>query len=182
MQISMYQASVPVMRKMLNHLKDVLTKGAEHAEALGFDEAILINGRLAPNMFPLSRRVQVATDMAKGGVARLCGHEPVSYVDDEATFAELQARIDKTLDYLEEFTPEEINGSEDRAVISKTRHGTFRFESGMDYLLNYVMPNFYFQISTAYLILRHNGVQIGLDDYLGSLTPYEPAETEATPA
>jgi uncharacterized protein len=167
MSISMYQSSVPVMSQMLRNLKSLLHKGRAHAEARHFDEAVLLNGRLAPDMYPLCRRVQVATDMAKGAAGRLAGLEPPFYADDEATFDELLARIDQTLLYLKGFTPEQIDGSEARPVTSKTRHGTLHFDSGQTYLLNYALPNFYFQISTAYLILRHNGVDIGLDDYLG---------------
>lgn len=168
MQISMYQSSVPVMIRMLGHLKGILDKGIASAEARKFDETVLLNGRLAPDMFPLCRRVQVATDMAKGCAARLSGFEPPVYEDNEATMAELFARIDKTIDYLNTFKPEQIDGSENRAVVSKTRHGTSHFDSGQDYLLHYVVPNFYFQISTAYLILRNNGVEVGLQDYLGA--------------
>ena len=177
MQISMFEASVPVMSRMLNHLKGILAKSAAHAHELNFEESILINGRLAPDMFPLSRRVQVATDRAKGGAARLCGFEPPSYEDNESSIEELYTRIDKTLEYLATFEPEHFKGSEDREIVSKTRHGVFYFNSGMDYLVNYVMPNFYFQISTAYLIVRHNGVNVGLDDYLGSLVAYVPDTT-----
>jgi len=174
MQISMYESSVPVMARMLRHLKEILNKGAEHARANGFDEAVLINGRLAPDMFPLSRRVQVSTDMAKGGAARLAGLEPPVYEDYEASIEELHSRIDKTLEYITTIEEDKINGSEDRPIISKTRHGTFYFDGGRRYLLDYVLPNFYFQISTAYLILRHNGVSIGLDDFLGAQQAYEP--------
>lgn len=165
----MYQSSVPVMLRMLENLRGLLYKAAEYAETKNFDVSVLINGRLAPDMYPFCRRVQVATDMAKGGAARLSGIEPPVYEDNEATISELLARIDKTVAYLKTFQPEQIDGSENRPVVSKTRHGTMHFDGGQQYLLNYVLPNFYFQISTAYLILRHNGVNIGLDDYLGSL-------------
>jgi hypothetical protein len=164
----MYDCSVKVMARMLGQLAGILRKGAAHAQAVGFDESVLLNGRLAPDMFPLSRRVQVATDMAKGAAARLSGFEPPVYADDESTIETLLARIDKTLAYLDTFEPAQIDGSEDRPVVSKTRHGTFYFDSGRDYLMDYALPNFYFQMSTAYLILRHNGVSIGLDDFLGA--------------
>jgi uncharacterized protein len=169
MSISMYQSSVPVMLRMLENLRGLLYKAAEYAETKNFDVAILINGRLAPDMYPFCRRVQVATDMAKGAAARLSGIEPPTYEDDETSIAELLARIDKTVAYLNTFKPEQIDGSEHRPVVSKTRHGTMHFDGGQQYLLTYVLPNFYFQISTAYLILRHNGLNIGLDDYLGPL-------------
>jgi len=169
MTISMYKASVPVMLRMLENLSSLLHKAEEYAKTKHFDVAILINSRLAPDMYPFCRRVQVATDMAKGAAARLSGIEPPVYEDNEASIPELLARIDNTVTYLKTFKPEQIDGSENRPVVSKTRHGTMHFDGGQQYLLTYALPNFYFQISTAYLILRHNGVNIGLDDYLGPL-------------
>jgi hypothetical protein len=169
MSISMYQSSVPIMLRMLENVRGLLYKAAEYAEVKKFDVSVLINGRLAPDMFPFCRRVQVATDMAKGAAARLAGIEPPVYEDNETSINELLERIDKTVAYLNTFKPEQIDGSENRPVVSKTRHGTTYFDGGQEYLLTYVLPNFYFQISTAYLILRHNGVNIGLDDYLGPL-------------
>jgi hypothetical protein len=170
MSVSMYHSSIPVMIQMLENLACLLQKGTAYAKAKKFDVAILINDRLAPDMYPLSRRVQVATDMAKGAAARLSGFEPPVYEDNESTMPELVARIDKTIAYLNTFEPGQIDGSEDRPIVSKTRHGTMHFDAGQQYLLRYVLPNFYFQISTAYLILRHNGVDIGLDDYLGPMS------------
>ena len=166
MKISMYQASVPVFARALRNLAAILQKAAAHAEVKKIDPAVLMNFRLFPDMFPLSRQIQIATDGAKGGVARLAGSEPPRYDDNEATFAELIARLDKTVAYLESVKPEEIDGSEDRTVTWKTQTAT-RSMQGMPYLLNHVTPNVYFHVTTAYAILRHCGVEIGKQDFLG---------------
>lgn len=125
-----------------------------------------MNGRLAPDMFPLSKQVQIATDGAKGGAARLAGLEPPRYEDNERTFPELVARVHKTIDFLATLTPEQIDGSEEKTITLKF-HETTKTFVGMPYLLNYVLPNLYFHTTTAYAILRHNGVEIGKQDYLG---------------
>lgn len=166
MKISMYQASVPNFILMLNNLSAILEKAAAHAEAKKIDPAVLINARLYPDMFPLARQVQIATDNAKGCAARLAGVEPPKYEDNETTFPELIARIRKTADFLATFKPEQIDGSEDKPITLKFRDATRNF-IGMPYLLNYVLPNIYFHIATAYGILRHNGVEIGKQDFLG---------------
>lgn len=166
MTISMYQASAPVLARMLTNLKNLLAKGEAHAAAKKFDASVLINGRLAPDMFALARQVQIATDLSKGCVARLAGVEPPKYEDNEATFAELAARIDKTIAYIKTFNAAQIDGSEDKAVVLKSPRGEMNFK-GLDYLLHFVHPNVYFHITTAYNILRHNGVEIGKMDFLG---------------
>lgn len=166
MNISMYQASVPVFIRMLDNLAAVLEKAAAHAEARKIDPAVLVSSRLYPDMFPLSKQVQIAADAAKGGAARLAQQEPPAFEDNEATFADLVARTRKTVDYLRTLKPEQIDGSEDRTVTWKTRTATKSMQ-GMPYLLNHVMPNLYFHITTAYAILRHNGVEIGKGDFLG---------------
>ena len=166
MMISMYQASVPTFIQMLNNLSVVLEKAAAHAEAKKIDPAVLINARLYPDMYPLSRQVQIATDNAKGCAARLAGLDPPSYEDSESSFSELIARLRKTTEYLSTFKPEQIDGSEERTVILKFRNGSRTF-AGLPYLLNYVLPTIYFHITTAYGILRHNGIEIGKLDYLG---------------
>ena len=166
MIISMYQASVPTFIQMLNNLSVVLEKAAAHAEAKKIDPAVLINARLYPDMYPLSRQVQIATDNAKGCAARLAGLDPPSYEDSESSFSELIARLRKTTEYLSTFKPEQIDGSEERTVILKFRNGSRTF-AGLPYLLNYVLPTIYFHITTAYGILRHNGIEIGKLDYLG---------------
>lgn len=166
MQISMYQASVPRFMNMLGNLAAILEKAAAHAEAKKIDPAVLVNARLFPDMFPLARQVQIATDGAKGCAARLAGLEPPRYEDNEASLPELIARLRKTIDYLASFKPEQIDGAEERVVTMKFRDGTKTFV-GLPYLLDYVLPNFYFHVTTAYAILRHNGVELGKQDYLG---------------
>ncbi|HEX7951839.1 MAG TPA: DUF1993 domain-containing protein [Burkholderiales bacterium] len=166
MKISMYQASVPVFSRMLNNLAAILEKAATQAEARKVDPAVLVNYRLYPDMFPLARQVQIATDGAKGGVARLAGLEPPKYEDTEASIPDLVARLRKTVVYLETIKPEQIDGSEDKTVTWKTQTAT-RSMQGMPYLLNHVTPNLYFHVTTAYAILRHCGIEIGKQDYLG---------------
>ena len=166
MKISMYQASVPVFVRALNNLAAILEKAAAHAESRKIDPAVLVGYRLYPDMFGLARQVQIATDGAKGGVARLVGIEPPKYEDNEATIADLIARLRKTVTYLESIKPEQIDGSEDKTVTWKTQTAT-RTMQGLPYLLNHVTPNVYFHVTTAYAILRHCGVEIGKQDFLG---------------
>jgi hypothetical protein len=166
MKISMYQASVPVYSRMLTNLAAVLEKAAAQAEAKKIDPTVLINSRLYPDMFPLVRQVQVAADNAKGPAARLAGLEPPKYEDNEKTFPELRERIQKTINYLKIIKPEQIDGSEERTITLQVRGNTVTFQ-GMPYLLNFALPNFFFHVTTAYDILRHNGVEIGKQDYLG---------------
>ena len=166
MTMSMYQASVPVFTAMLNNLSALLEKAMAHAEAKKIDPAVLVNARLYPDMFPLVRQVQIATDNAKGCSARLAGLEPPKFEDNETGFSELVARIRKTTDYLASLKAEQIDGSEQREITLKFRDSVRRFV-GMPYLLHYAMPNFYFHVTTAYAILRHSGVEVGKQDYLG---------------
>lgn len=166
MKISMYQASVPTFVRMLNNLAAILEKAAAHAEAKRIDPAVLIESRLYPDMFPLGKQVQIAADSAKGGAARLAQVEPPAYEDNEASFPELVARLRQTVSYLETLKPEQIDGSEDRTVTWKTRSSTKSMQ-GMPYLLHHVLPNLYFHVTTAYDILRHNGVELGKQDFLG---------------
>ena len=166
MTISMYQASVPVFIRMLNNLIAILEKTAAHAEARKIAPAVLLSSRLYPDMFPLSRQVQIASDTAKGGAARLAGTEPPKYEDNETTFPELIERLRKTIAYLNTLKPAQIDGSEKRAVTLKVRDEMLTFE-GLTFLLNRALPNLYFHVSTAYAILRHSGVEIGKKDYLG---------------
>jgi len=168
MTISMYQASVPVFIRMLNNLIAILEKAVAHAEARKIAPAVLLNSRLYPDMFPLSRQVQIASDTAKGGAARLAGTEPPKYEDNEATFPELIERLRKTIAYLNTLKPEQIDGSEKRAVTLKVRDEMLTLE-GLTFLLNRVLPNLFFHVSTAYAILRHSGVEIGKKDYLGKM-------------
>lgn len=167
MSLSMYQASVPVFVRMLENLSKILEQSVQYAEEKKIDPSVLINARLAPDMYPLSRQVQIATDMAKGCAARLAGLEVPVYEDNEATFPELQARIAKTLAFVQSVSAEQIDGSEERAVALKLRGKEVSF-MGQPYLLHFVLPNFYFHITIAYAILRHNGLAIGKMDYIGS--------------
>ncbi len=167
MSLSMFKASAPVFTRQLANLSAILHKAEAHAAARKIDPAVFINARLAPDMFPLSRQVQSASDSAKGCAARLAGVAVPSYADTETTFPELQARITKTVAFLQSLGPELIEGSEERAIVLKLRGQETRF-TGQSYLLNYALPNFFFHAATAYDILRHNGVEIGKQDFLGS--------------
>lgn len=167
MSLSMYQASIPVFTRQLNNLSTILGLAAAHAEAKKIDPSVFLNARLAPDMFPLSRQVQIACDGVKGGAALLAGIEAPSHADDETSFAELQARIAKTLAFLQGVSATQIDGSEERTVTLKRRDKETHFQ-GQAFLLDHVMPNFYFHLTTAYAILRHNGVEIGKRDFLGT--------------
>ena len=167
MTISMYQASVPVFQKSLTALKGVLAKGAAHALDKKIDESVFLGSRLAPDMFPLTRQVQIAADFGKGPVARLAGVELPKYEDIETTFASLAARIDKTLAFISTFKAEQIDGQEDRDI-ELTIAGKPVVFKGQPYLLHFALPNLYFHMSMSYAILRHNGVDIGKRDFVGT--------------
>ena len=166
MTMSMYQASVPVFIRMLNNLADFLKKGEAFAEAKKIDPAVLINSRLAPDMFPLSRQIQIASDASRRCVARLAGMEAPKIEDTEKTFAELYERINKTVIYLKSFKPGQIDGTEEKPISVEVRGQTLHFQ-GMTFLLFFALPNFYFHVTTTYNILRHNGVDIGKPDFIG---------------
>ncbi len=166
MSITMYQASIPVFVRMLANLSKILDKAAAHAETKKIDPAIFVNGRLTPDMFPLSRQVQIATDVVKGCAARLAGIEVPSYEDNEASFAELQARIAKTKAFIESVNSTQVDDSEDHPITLKFGSKELHF-LGQAYLLDFVLPNFYFHITTTYAILRQSGVDIGKTDYTG---------------
>jgi hypothetical protein len=168
MKISMYEASVPVFARALNNLAAILEKAAAQGESRKWDPAALINFRLYPDMLPLARQIQIATDSAKGGVARLAGAEPPKYEDNETTFADLIARLRKTVSFLESFKPAQLDGTEDKTVSWKTQTAT-RTMQGMPYLLNHVTPNVYFHVTTTYAILRHCGIEVGKQDFLGKM-------------
>ncbi|WP_309645299.1 DUF1993 family protein [Phenylobacterium sp.] len=167
MPLSLHQASAPIFIRALKGLNTVLAKAAAHAEAKSFDPAALLQARLYPDMFPLIRQVQICTDFAKGAIARLAGEEPPAWADDEETFAGLIARVEKTAAYVGTFAPDRIDGSEDREI-TLVRRGQSSIVMGQSYLLDQAMPNFYFHLTTAYAILRHNGVEVGKKDYLGT--------------
>ena len=164
---SMHALSVPIFVRMLGNLSSILDKAATHAENRKIDPSVLLSSRLYPDMFPLIRQVQLASDFAKGSVARLAGQEPPKYEDSESTIAELKARIAKTIAFVQGFKPEQLAGSEDRDIQLKLRDQTLTFK-GLPYLLTMAMPNFYFHVTTAYNILRHNGVELGKRDFLGA--------------
>jgi hypothetical protein len=167
MKISMYQASVPVFVHALNNLASILEKGAAHADAKKIDPAVLVSGRLFPDMFPLVRQVQIASDNVKGGAARLAGVEPPAFEDSEKTFPELIARVKKTIAYLQTLTPAQIDDSEDKTITWQTRTSSKSMQ-GLPYLHSHLIPNLYFHVTTAYNILRHNGVELGKKDFLGN--------------
>ena len=169
MALSMYQASIPVFLRMLGNLATFLSKAEKYAEAREIDPLVLPPARLAPDLYPLTRQIQIATDGVKGCAARLAGVEIPSFPDVETTFPELQERIQKTIIFLQNFKPSQIDGSEDRVVTLKLRGQETSFK-GQVYLLNFVLPNLFFHITTAYAILRHNGVDLGKMDYLGNPT------------
>ncbi len=164
--ISMYRASVPVFIRILNNLSAILDKAVVYADAKKIDHTTLLTARLAPDMFHFTRQVQIVTDHAKGCVSRLAGVDIPKYEDNEASFAELKDRIARTLEYLQTFKPEQIDGSEDKDIVLKMGANTREFK-GLDYLLNNATLNVYFHYTSAYAILRHNGLDIGKRDYIG---------------
>jgi hypothetical protein len=165
--ISIYDQLVPVFTHMLSSLDKVLTKAEADAEARKIDPSVFVNGRLAPDMLPLVRQIQIMTDQAKGCASRLAGQDPPKWTDDESTFADLHARVAKTIAHLKTFKPAQFEGAETRNIELKFPNATFNF-TGKDYLLSFTVPNFYFHYTTAYAILRHNGVPIGKGDFLGN--------------
>jgi hypothetical protein len=167
MSISMYQASVPRFANMLRNLDAILAKAQAHATARKIEPTVLLTARLFPDMFPLLKQVQIATDHAKGAVARLAGAEVPKYEDTEQSFEELRARLAKTIAFVESFAAAQIDGSEERQIELKAGGRELSFQ-GLTYLLGYALPNFHFHLVTAYNILRHNGVEIGKRDYIGN--------------
>jgi hypothetical protein len=167
MTVSIYTASVPVLKQMLGALSDVLDKGAAFAEAKKIDPAVLLASRLAPDMFALTRQVQIATDQAKGGIGRLAGVEIPKFEDDETTIDQLKARLARTIAFIESVPASQIDGADDKPITITLRAGDRHF-TGQTYLLHWVLPNVLFHVTTAYNILRHNGVEIGKRDFLGS--------------
>jgi hypothetical protein len=168
MAISMYQASVPVFIRMLTNLNGVLEKGAAHAQAKKIEEAVLLSARLYPDMLAFTRQVQIACDFARGTGARLAGKEPPAFDDTEKSFAELAVRVDRSVDYLRTLSAGDIDGSEGREIVRPIRGESKKF-TGLNYLLQFALPNFFFHATTAYAILRHNGVEIGKADFIGAL-------------
>jgi hypothetical protein len=165
--ISMYRASVPVFTRVLKNMDAILDKAAAYAADKKIDPSVLLNARLAPNMFALTRQVQIVTDQIKGCVSRLAGVDIPRYEDNETTFAELKARLKKTLDYISNFKPEQIDGTEDKHIALKLGNSQYEF-NGLDYLLNAATMHVYFHYTTTYAILRHNGLEIGKGDFIGN--------------
>ena len=166
MTISMYEASIPMFVHTLKNLRAILEKAAAHAEANKFDSVVLANSRLFPDMLPLINQIQIASDAAKGAAARLAGITPPSFQDVEKTFPELLARIDKTLDFLQTIKPEQLEGSAERTITVESRQNSYS-ATGLNFLRHRAIPNFFFHVTTAYAILRHNGIEIGKADFLG---------------
>ncbi len=168
MSLSMYQASVPAFLQMLNNFSAILDKAEAHSGNRKVDPEILLNYRLAPDMFPFVRQIQIAADLAKGAVARLAGVEVPKHEDTEKTLADLRARIAKTATFVQSFKPNDIDGSEGRDISLTLGEHTMSFK-GQPYLVHFVLPNFYFHCTTAYDILRHCGVELGKRDFIGAM-------------
>jgi hypothetical protein len=167
MSLSIYSASIPAFRRTLGSLADILEKAEAHALAHKIEPNALLGARLFPDMFPLIKQVQVATDFAKGASARLAGLDVPRYEDNELTFAELQQRITKTLGFIDTLEQQDLDAGATRAITHGAGERARQFDNGETYLLGFVLPNFYFHVTTAYAILRHNGVPIGKRDFLG---------------
>jgi hypothetical protein len=169
MSFSMSQASLPALQMGLNALSGVLDKAAAFAAAKKIDPAVLLNSRLAPDMFPLTRQVQIATDLAKNGASRLAGIEPPRYEDNETTIDQLKTRVANTVAHLKTLDPKKIDASGDREItiaLGPVNKGQMK---GDDYLKHFVLPNFYFHLTAAYAILRHAGAELGKPDFLGAI-------------
>lgn len=172
MTISLSQASIPVFVRALRNLRHILEKGAAHARERGVDADSLLQLRIVEDMLPLSRQVQIACDMAKNGAARLAGQDPVPLADEETTLEQLYARIEKTIELIEGVDASKIDGSEGREIVLKMRSGELRF-NGQDYLLQFVLPNLYFHVTTTYALLRREGAPLGKTDFIAG--PNAPA-------
>jgi hypothetical protein len=166
MTISMSSASLPVCKTMLGNLSHMLDKGQAHAEARKFDPQALLQYRLAPDMLPFTRQILIACDAAKNGVARISGLEAPKFDDTEASFPELKARIQKTLDYLATVPADKLDGTEEKEITFPVGRDSTRTMKCEAYLKHWMLPNMFFHVTTAYAILRHNGVELGKVDYL----------------
>ena len=168
MSLSMYKASVPAFVQMLNNLSAILDKAEAHAKNRKIDPEVLLNYRLAADMLPFIRQIQIAADLAKGAAARLAGVEVPKHDDTEKTFADLKARLANTVAFVQSVQPNDIDGSEDRGINLTLGEHTMSFK-GQPYMVHFVMPNFYFHCTTAYDILRHCGVELGKRDFIGTI-------------
>lgn len=173
--MSVYEATIPVFEQLLNALSGIIDKAKEQAEGRKIDPAALTSARLRPDMFPLIKQVQVACDWAKNAGARLAGAEPPKFEDNEATFDELKARIAKTLDYLRSLKRADIDAGADKTVVFPMGGSNKMKMKGADYASHLALPNFYFHLTTAYGILRHNGIEIGKRDFMGAVPGISPA-------
>ena len=168
MSISMYELSIPVLTRGLTNLSAILDKAAAHAATRKFDSVVLAQARLFPDMHPLVRQVQIACDTAKGATARLAGIEVPKHEDTEVTFADLKTRIAKTVDFLKSVTAAQLKDAESRSIELKFPNGSWKF-TGIAYLTDFVLPNFYFHVSMVYALLRKSGVEVGKADFLGAI-------------
>ncbi|MGB6452401.1 MAG: DUF1993 domain-containing protein [Steroidobacteraceae bacterium] len=168
MSISLYDVSIPIFTLSLTNLSAILDKAASHAEAKKIDPKVIPQARLIVDMLPLSAQIQIACDTAKGAAARLAGVEAPKHEDTEATLAELKARVAKTMDFIKTIKPEQLKGAETREIVLQFPHMTLKF-NGINYLTNFVLPNFFFHVTMAYALLRKNGVDLGKRDFLGAI-------------
>jgi len=170
MTISMHSASVPIFARMLGNLLTWLDKAEAHATARKFDPSVYLSSRLAPDMLPFTNQIQIACDAVKFGVARLSGVEAPKFADDEASLADLRTRVRKTIDFIQSVPAAQIDGTEDKDVVVPRRDGSMTLK-GEAYLKNFVLPNFFFHVTTTYALLRLNGVELGKADFLGPMQP-----------
>ena len=168
MSVSLYDVSIPVFTLSLNNLVVILDKAASYAADKKVDPKVLAGARLIINMLPLSSQVLIACDAAKGAAARLAGIEVPKHEDTETTLAELQARVTKTLDFIKTIKPEQLQGAETREIVLQFPQSTLKF-TGVNYLTNFALPNFFFHVTTAYALMRKNGVDLGKRDFLGPI-------------
>lgn len=167
MQLSMYQVCVPVVTQMLNGLTTVLDKAAAHVAEHKLEESAVIQARLYPDMFPMGRQVKQATDFARNAPGRLAGVTSPTFPDADSTFVQLQDRVTRSLAFVSSFTPAQLDGTEDKEISWKAGERQMSYR-GQEYLLHFCLPHFFFHVTTAYAILRHNGVEVGKRDYMGS--------------
>ena len=168
MSLSIHEATVPVLARVLTNVIGIVDKGRLYAESEKIEPAVLLGMRLYPNMFAFTRQVQVVSDTAKGGVARLAAVESPKFPDTETSFGELKERLEKTLAFVNGFQPQQLEGA-NSPVVLKFPTNTLNFKNGFDYLFSFVLPNVYFHSATAYDILRHGGVKLAKSDFLGSI-------------
>jgi len=169
MSLSMHAASVPVFARMSKNMLGWLDKAEAHAKARKFDVDNFVGMRLAPDMLPFARQIQIASDAAKGAVARLAGEDPPKWADDEATIAELRTRIRKTIDYVESIPAHRLEGADKREIVMPIGPDRTMRMSGEAFLESFSIPNFFFHVTMVYALLRHGGVELGKGDFLGSL-------------